>query len=65
MSTTPRVSSAIAGQPPHFGSVMAQQPELLQRFGALYATFWSHGVVDHRTKEVARMRNARITDCGY
>ena len=65
MSTTPRVSSAIAGQPPHFGSVMAQQPLLLQRFGELYGTFWSKGVVDHRTKEVTRMRNARVTDCGF
>jgi hypothetical protein len=65
MSTTPRVSSAIPGQPAHFGSVMAQQPVLAGRFGELYATFWSKGVVDHRTKEVARMRNARVTDCGF
>lgn len=65
MSTVPRVSSAIPGQPAHFGSVMAQQPELAGRFGALYSTFWSKGVVDHRTKEVARMRNARVTDCGF
>ena len=65
MSTTPRVSSAIPGQPPHFGSVMAQQPKLLARFGELYGTFWSKGVADHRTKEVARMRNARVTDCGF
>ena len=44
---------------------MAQSPLLLQRFGELYATFWGQGVVDHRTKEVARMRNARVTDCGF
>jgi len=65
MSTNPRVQSAIPGQPAHFGSVMAQQPLLLGRFGELYGTFWSKGVVDHRTKEVARMRNARVTDCGF
>lgn len=65
MSTTPRVSSAIPGQPPHFGSVMAQQPLLLARFGELYSTFWSKGVAEHRTKEVARLRNARVTDCGF
>lgn len=65
MSTRPRVSSALPGQPPHFGSVMAQQPDLLARFGALYAAFWSEGVLPHRIKEVARIRNARITDCGF
>ena len=26
---------------------------------------WSHGEVDHTAKEIARLRNARITDCGY
>ena len=34
-------------------------------FGQLYGTFWSHGIVDQPTKEVARLRNARITDCGF
>lgn len=65
MSTRPRVSSAIPGQPPHFGSAMAHVPVLATRFAELYATFWSHGLVDHRTKEVARIRNARITDCSF
>jgi len=65
MSTRPRVTSAIPGQPPHFGSVMAQSPLTAQRFGELYATFWSKGVVDHRTKEVTRVRNARVTDCSF
>jgi hypothetical protein len=44
---------------------MAQAPTVAARFGELYATFWSRGVVDHRTKEVARLRNARVTDCGF
>ena len=65
MSTIPRVSSAIPGQPANFGSVMAQSPEQAKRFGELYQTFWSHGVLEHRIKEVARIRNARITDCGF
>jgi hypothetical protein len=30
-----------------------------------YGTLWSHGVVDGASKEVARMRNARVTDCNY
>jgi hypothetical protein len=34
-------------------------------FPRLYGTFWSHGIVDQPTKEVTRLRNARITDCGY
>lgn len=65
MSTKPRVSSAIAGQPPGFGTALAHQPGLAQAFGALYGAFWSKGALDHRTKEVTRMRNARVTDCGY
>ena len=34
-------------------------------FPRLYGQFWSHGVVDQPTKEVTRLRNARITDCGF
>lgn len=65
MSTTPRVSSAIDGQRPHFGSVLAHQPTLQQRFSELYATFWSQGILEHRTKEVVRIRNARVTGCNF
>ena len=65
MSTTPRVSSAIPGQPANFGTGLAHQPVLAARFSELYGTFWSKGILEHRTKEVARMRNARITDCGF
>lgn len=46
-------------------SVLAHQPKLLHAFQRLYGTLWSHGVVDHATKEVARLRNARTTGCGY
>lgn len=46
-------------------SVLAHQPELLRAFQNLYGTFWSRGVLDHPTKEVARLRNARITGCGF
>jgi AhpD family alkylhydroperoxidase len=46
-------------------SVLAHQPELLRAFLRLYGTLWSHGVVDHPTKEVLRIRNARVTDCNY
>jgi AhpD family alkylhydroperoxidase len=26
---------------------------------------WSHGRLDHSIKEIARIRNARVTGCGY
>ena len=65
MSTTPRVSSAIAGEPAHFGSVLAHQPVLAERFGALYGALWDSDIVPARIKEIARMRNARITECGF
>lgn len=40
------------------------QPELWAAFNAYYGTLWSSGVVDDPTKEVGRLRNARITGCG-
>ena len=46
-------------------SVLAEQPEALTAFLRLYGTLWSHGQLDHTVKEIARLRNARITDCGY
>ena len=65
MSTTPRVSSAIAGEPAHFGSVLAHQPAIAASFFALYGRFWGSDVLAARIKEVARMRNARVTECGF
>ena len=60
MSTTPRVSSALPGEPAHFGSVLAHQPALAASFGALYARFWQQGQVSQRIKEIPRIRNARL-----
>lgn len=65
MSTTPRVSSAIPGEPAHFGSVLAHQPAIASAFTDLYAAFWGSDVLTARLKEVARMRNARVTECGF
>ena len=65
MSTTPRLPSAIPDQPPHLGAVLAHSPEVMGAFGALYATFWQQGLVGAVLKEMTRIRNARITDCGY
>ncbi len=65
MSTVPRLPSAVDGYPANFATLLAHQPALGRRFGAAYGQFWSHGVLDHPTKETVRLRNARITDCGY
>lgn len=55
MSTTPRVT----------GRVFGGQSAFSRDFGVLYGRLWSHGVVDECVKETARLRNARITDCGF
>jgi AhpD family alkylhydroperoxidase len=45
--------------------LLAHAPEVLRAFLHLYGTLWRDGVVDHPTKEVVRLRNARLTGCGY
>lgn len=50
--------------PPESMNFFEHDPELTARFDAFYAELWQHGVVDEATKEVGRLRNARITDCG-
>jgi hypothetical protein len=61
MSTTPRITLPDGARLTRLGYV----PEFWAAFNRLYGTFWSHGVVDQPTKEVTRLRNARITDCGF
>jgi AhpD family alkylhydroperoxidase len=46
-------------------SVLAHLPEGLAAFQRLYGRLWQSPVLDPVTKEIARMRNARVTDCGY
>ena len=65
MSTVPRVSSAIPGEAAHFRTALAHQPVLATRFGALYGALWGSDVLPARIKEICRMRNARITACGF
>lgn len=65
MSTTPRVDSAIPGEEPAFANVLMNTPEVLVAFGELYAEFWQRGIISQEVKEMTRIRNARITDCGY
>ncbi len=40
-------------------------PEIGRQFTDLYGLFWSDGELTHQLKEAVRVRNARITDCGY
>lgn len=65
MSTTPRLPSAIAGVGSDFRSTLAHAPKVLETFWSVYSTMWSTGDVDHVTRELVRLRNARVTDCGY
>ena len=46
-------------------SALAHQPEALAAFMKLYGTLWSRGLLDHSTKEMARLRSARTVDCGF
>ena len=54
-----------AGDDPISGSALALQPEALDAFNTLYGTLWSRGVLDHPSKEIARLRNARKTNCVF
>ena len=65
MSTKPRLAPASAEAPADFGSLMSHAPNTMLRFFETYSEFWQRGVVAQEVKEMTRMRNARITDCGY
>ena len=64
MSTTPRLASAIEGKAASSLSVMAHSAQVRAAFDQMYATLWSRGAVDVDVKELVRLRNARVTDCG-
>lgn len=50
--------------PPGRTTFLDHRPELFAAFSRFYGTLWSDGVLDQPTKEVARLRNARVTGCG-
>ena len=64
MSTKPRIAS-LDGAPANFANVTAHAAPIMQRFFSLYATLWQQGALGDELRELARIRNARITDCGY
>ena len=65
MSTNPRIQSAVEGEEANLGTVFAHKPDIFAKFGDLYAEFWQQGLISQDVKEMTRIRNARITDCGY
>ena len=58
MSNRPRITPVVSG------SALAHQPALNDAFWKLHGALWNRGVLDHRAKEIARIRNARVTNCG-
>ena len=65
MSTLPRVESADPNQPASFATVLSHTPVTATRFFELYTEFWQRGVSPVDVREMTRMRNARVTDCGF
>ncbi|HEX5616297.1 MAG TPA: carboxymuconolactone decarboxylase family protein [Acidimicrobiia bacterium] len=50
--------------PPGGATPFDHRADLFAGFNRYYGTLWSHGVLDQPTKEVGRLRNARVTGCG-
>lgn len=65
MSSTPRLNSSVAGEVANFASVTGHAPELMGAFFDLYAQLWQRGIIADDVREIMRIRNARVTDCGY
>lgn len=64
MSTSPRLPSAADDRPASARTIMAHSPAVRAAFDQMYATLWSRGAVSPDVKELVRLRNARVTDCG-
>ncbi|MCH1551443.1 MAG: hypothetical protein L7T19_09800 [Pseudomonadales bacterium] len=65
MSTMPRLPAVDSAEPATFAGVTAHAPKMMRDFFGVYAEFWQNGVVAAEVKEMTRLRNARMTDCGY
>ena len=65
MSTTPRLRPANPDAPADLGSVLAHAPQMIGRFGELYGALWQTGTLTPDLREMTRLRNARVTDCGF
>lgn len=65
MSSTPRLNPSVAGEVANFASVTGHAPELMAAFFDLYGQLWQRGIIADDIRELTRIRNARLTDCGY
>lgn len=45
--------------------LFSQTEPLGHSFFELYGSLWQQGLLDPQLKEAVRLRNARITDCGF
>lgn len=63
MATTPRLPSAVPGKPATARTVYAHAAGLKHVFDAMYAVLWRGDVLSEATKELVRLRNARVTAC--
>jgi carboxymuconolactone decarboxylase family protein len=53
------------GGDPNFIRTFGRLPEVLKRFVAFYSPLVRKGLVEHRTKELVRLRLAQLNDCHY
>lgn len=53
------------GGDPNFVRLFGRLPDTLKRFLAFYSPLVRKGLVEHRTKELVRLRLAQLNDCHY
>jgi alkylhydroperoxidase family enzyme len=53
------------GGDPNFILTFARLPERLKHFVRFYSPLVRKGLVEHRTKELVRLRLAQLNDCHY
>jgi alkylhydroperoxidase family enzyme len=53
------------GGDPNFIRTFGRLPETLKRFVAFYSPLVRKGLVEHRTKELVRLRLAQLNECHY
>ena len=53
------------GGDPNFIRAFGRLPEALKRFVAFYSPLVRKGLVEHRTKELVRLRLAQLNQCHY
>lgn len=54
-----------AGGDPNFYRLFGRLPDRLEPFVQFYSPLVRKGLVEHRTKELVRLRLAQLNDCHY